>query len=243
MLDKILVSLWTSLRREGLFQTVKKIPSRARVVHPRVLYNDIVNRRLDRKFDEVYGVRTCDYVELNDLSISSVNKKEGVLYAPTPIRDFEESLRFADSLDLSQYTFIDVGSGKGRIMMLALMKGFGQVVGVDFSPELCKTAEKNLAVFSGAYKINGNYKVVCQDILEFDIPDGDIVIFMYNPFFGSVMVFFIENILSWKSEFNRDIFLVYLNPFCSHVVDESGFFKKIESGSGVVLPYSVYRGV
>jgi predicted RNA methylase len=41
-------------------------------------------------------------------------------------------------------SLIDVGSGKGRVMVAAAHYGFKNIIGVDFAKELCAAAERNI---------------------------------------------------------------------------------------------------
>src|SRR5713101_6823082 len=65
-------------------------------------------------------------------------------YDPAPWRTLSRSLRLA-SLEAERFTFVDIGCGKGRILLSALALPFRRIVGVEFSPVLCRIAEKNVA--------------------------------------------------------------------------------------------------
>src|SRR5437016_979449 len=53
-------------------------------------------------------------------------------YATTPYGTLQ---RLFDALpsDLSDYSFIDFGSGKGRVLVIAAGRGFKEVIGVEFA--------------------------------------------------------------------------------------------------------------
>lgn len=48
------------------------------------------------------------------------------------------------SAPVDELTFVDLGAGKGRAMLLASELPFRRIVGVEFSPELCDVARRNL---------------------------------------------------------------------------------------------------
>jgi SAM-dependent methyltransferase len=97
----------------------------------------------DSLFDVRYRTDTGGRVELSDLMIASENKDHGVRYEPTRARPFKKLINM---LDLPRdSTFVDFGSGKGRVLIMALECGFRKVVGLEFSQELCEISRKNLA--------------------------------------------------------------------------------------------------
>ena len=65
-------------------------------------------------------------------------------YAPTPSAHFRLLLRDLPR-DVSEYTFVDFGSGNGRVLILAAQQSFKATLGVEFSPELHRMATENLA--------------------------------------------------------------------------------------------------
>jgi hypothetical protein len=71
-----------------------------------------------KKFDRKYGIDTIGDVPIGELDVKSVNKESGEGFYSTPFLIVD---RFFSALpnDLSDYTFIDIGSGKGRILAYA----------------------------------------------------------------------------------------------------------------------------
>ncbi len=51
---------------------------------------------------------------------------------------------------LQDFTFIDLGSGKGRVLLMASEYPFQKIIGVEFMPELHRAAQKNIAGYSHA---------------------------------------------------------------------------------------------
>jgi 2-polyprenyl-3-methyl-5-hydroxy-6-metoxy-1,4-benzoquinol methylase len=41
-------------------------------------------------------------------------------------------------------TFIDIGCGKGRVLLMAAEHGFRKIIGIDFAADLCLTARGNV---------------------------------------------------------------------------------------------------
>ena len=99
----------------------------------------------DPLFDWRFGTETSRVVYGNELEASLVNRRHAVSYQPTKARPFQDLLR---RLDLpAGGTFVDVGSGKGRVLLLAARHPFKRVVGIEFSPSLCEQARRNIEIF------------------------------------------------------------------------------------------------
>jgi SAM-dependent methyltransferase len=90
--------------------------------------------------------------------------------------------------ELSLLTFVDLGCGKGRALVLAWQSGFRKLVGVEPSRRLCRTAERNLG------HIGANGHVATCDARAFRFPKGPLAVFMFNPFGPDVMLPVTENL-------------------------------------------------
>ena len=103
----------------------------------------IVGAARCRVFDWRYKVRTCGVVSLDRLTIESDNARHGVFYHPTHSKFLFEVLGALD-IDYERYRFIDLGSGKGRVLLVASEFPFREVLGVEFARELHEIACQNL---------------------------------------------------------------------------------------------------
>ena len=63
---------------------------------------------------------------------------------PELFREIINSLR----IDFREFTFLDIGSGKGRALLLAAEYPFRRIVGVELMPELNSMAEENIRRFA-----------------------------------------------------------------------------------------------
>ena len=89
----------------------------------------------DRRREARFGVDSEGNIALSELSIDSENRTLGFPYVPSPGLLVETLLANVEE-DLGQFSFVDFGSGKGRVLLVASHYPFREVVGVEFSPEL-----------------------------------------------------------------------------------------------------------
>ncbi len=78
--------------------------------------------------------------------------------------------------DHSRFTFIDLGSGKGRILFLAAEYPYRRIQGVEFARELHSEAQENFRTFSTGAGSSGAGKIesVCVDAGNFEFPKGNL---------------------------------------------------------------------
>ena len=129
---------------------------------------------------------------MHDLEIKSENKSRGVRYEPTRARPLRRLLRV---LNLPKDSvFVDLGCGKGRILLLACEYGFKRVKGVDFSPQLCEVAKKNLAIYKQKKGLGAEVVIMESDVVDYQLQDDENIFFMFNPFDKVVMERVVGNI-------------------------------------------------
>lgn len=84
--------------------------------------------------------------------------------------------------------FIDIGSGKGKVCIhVAREFNFKKIIGIDFSRPLVDAAEKNLSRVDF-----GNVRFFCADATEWQIPGGNHIVFLFNPFNEAVLEKFLK---------------------------------------------------
>jgi precorrin-6B methylase 2 len=178
----------------------------------------------DRAFDWRYGVDTGGITPLRKLAIDSRHVAHGVHYAPTRVRYFRAVLR---TLPIPQDSvFVDLGAGKGRMLLLAAQSGrFRKVVGVEFSAELCRTAERNIRRFQRHGVGWVSFEVVHADAADFEVQPDQNVFFMFNPFDHVVMQQVIQRIGQSLKKAPRPIWLICigLRKGCPSLLAESGY--------------------
>ena len=182
-------------------------------------------RKASDSFDLVHGTKTAKEVSLWQLNIGSANVTDGVKYQTADLKIVDAAFGMIPrDIDFEAFTFLDLGCGKGRPLILASQRGFKHLVGVDFSEELIACARTNLKR-AGVTEA----RLVCADAAEFKFPDTPLVIYMYNPFSGHVMEAVKKNLeTSWRAN-PRPVFVLYINPQCAETFDGSPWLRRLPS--------------
>jgi protein-L-isoaspartate O-methyltransferase len=128
--------------------------------------------------------------------------------------------------------FVDLGTGRGRPMILAARMGFHRVVGVELDPDLVRTAQRNVQRW-GRRGSGAVMTVVHADAATYPLPDGPLVVFMANPFGAETMRRVLEQVAARRGR--GDVVVVYFNPVHADVFDEYPALAMHERGADWVV--------
>jgi hypothetical protein len=120
--------------------------------------------------------------------------------------------------DLSDTTFIDIGSGKSRTLLLASHYPFRNVVGVEFARELVAVARRNIAGYRNPGQKCRALSVVEGDAAAYPFPDAPLVVYFYNPFSKDVFDLVLANLTASLRTRPRRCFVVY-GSSSHHAID------------------------
>jgi SAM-dependent methyltransferase len=147
-------------------------------------------------------------------------------YQPTEPGLFHEMLG-ALAIDFSQFTFIDLGSGKGRTLLMASDYPFRRVLGVEILPELNRVAEDNLRTYSNPTQKCFAIESACADASRFIFPPEPTVLYLFNPLPESALNQVVKRLHDSLAECPRSVYVIYHNPLLETVLANSDVLKKI----------------
>ena len=125
---------------------------------------------------------------------------------------------------VSEYAFVDIGCGKGRVVMMAAEMGFRECVGVELIEELATVAEANVERFAGAGRAVRPMRIVCGDALAFEYPKTPCLVFLFNPFTGKMLTKLLKRIATAFRDRPGELEIVYLNArYRDELLAEPGF--------------------
>lgn len=151
-------------------------------------------------------------------------------YQPTEpglFREMLESLVQQTNLSLAEFTFVDLGSGKGRTLLMASDYPFRRIIGVELLPSLHKIAEQNLAAYKSDSQKCFALESICADATTFPLPEGPVVIYLFNPFPEAGLRRALGNLRQSLTTNPRRAYVLYHNPQLERVLTERGCLRKI----------------
>lgn len=142
-------------------------------------------------FDAETGVRTSGLVAGRHLKSGHQHDRHSTAYygvAPSVLHALVKRWqKTGPAVPAAETTFVDLGAGMGRAVLLASQLGFKAVVGVELHPTLARIAQKNVGLWRAAGRERSPMRVVEGDAVEFALPDGPVLVFLFNPFGAAVL--------------------------------------------------------
>ena len=121
-----------------------------------------------------------------------------------------------DGYALEDFTFLDIGCGKGRVLMLASEFGFRRIVGIDLSPGLLVKARRNLRRWNRSPhpcpRLCQDISVQQADVLDFPLPDIPTLLYLYHPFEGELFATWARTLLAAARTRTAPLYVAYMNP-------------------------------
>ena len=163
----------------------------------------------------------------------------GVFHSPYQATEpalFQEMMA-ALRVDFAEFLFIDLGSGKGRTLLMASEYPFRKILGVELLPELNQIAQENLRKFSSSDQKCQALESICGDAAEFQFPAEPIVLYLFNPVSESGLGRVIGNLERSLIENPRRVLVLYHNPEHEEMLTRSAALRR----TGGTHQYAIYE--
>jgi SAM-dependent methyltransferase len=197
-------------------------------------------------FDAAHGVDTGGLIPAGELVTGHAHDAHVTAYyavAPSILRGLVELwLETEPKHAVGRYSFVDVGAGKGRAMLVASELGFRQVIGIELNPGMADIAERNVERWVAGHAGDETasaiapVRVVEQDALEFEFPAGPAVAFLFHPFEAPLMKKLLRR---WETQFADragELDVLYVNAECAAVFDANPGFARLWFGKVAMSP-------
>ncbi len=191
-------------------------------------------------FDEAHGVETSGLIPADALKTGHPHDDEVTAYygvAPSILRSLiDRWLASAPSHSIEKVTFIDIGAGKGRGLLIASEYPFREVIGIELNPDLAGLAQKNIAHWTKTQDYLAPLTLIEQDATEFYFPAGPSLLFLFHPFESAVMYKLIRRIETQFAQRPGTVDLIYVNCECRALLDGHPAFQRLFFGPVAMSP-------
>jgi SAM-dependent methyltransferase len=182
-------------------------------------------------FDLGFGVRTSGLVAGRHLKSGHPHDRHVTAYygvAPSVFHALIQRWRRSrPAATMQETTFVDLGAGMGRAVLLASELGFKAVVGVELHPTLARIARKNVSSWRAAGRVRAPVHIVEGDAVEFALPAGPVLVFLFNPFGAAVLRRLLRG---WRKARANDLDLVYVNNEQDGVLESEQGWRRLFLG-------------
>ncbi len=217
------------VRRYGFFGL---LVDRLKRLRPSVRIEAAKRKMRSLAFDREHNVDTGGVISPWAVDVSCGLGFYGKGYEASDPQRFMDTLRSLP-LEHEKFVFLDLGSGKGRALLLASEFPFKRIVGVEYSKELHELALENIRRYKSGTRKCVNVESVLEDAAAFPIPDDPLVCYFFNPFAGRTMTRVLDNIVASFRRRPRDIFIVYYNPAYARLIEDAVIFEEARSSNGI----------
>jgi len=191
-----------------------------------------------------YGDVDYDWDHRVDTTGATVGWRERLLgtlhspYQPTEAALFREMLNGL-KLNFPDFTFIDLGSGKGRTLLMASDYPFRRILGVELLSQLHAVAQNNISTYKKASQLCFQLESICADARDFEFPTEPTVLYLFNPLPASGLTTVLDHIEQSLREVPRPLYVLYHNPEHEHLLAKCSYLQK----TGGTHQYSQYVAI
>jgi SAM-dependent methyltransferase len=188
------------------------------------------NRHAPHPFDRKYGTDTGGYLSPEELRHGAAHDAMNNGYsAVAPSVFLEACRRWRETIPatarVEAYTFVDVGAGKGRALLLAAEIPFRKVVGIELNEDLARIAQRNVTLWTHATRSRENIRVLPQDALEFRWPRAPLLVYLNNPFDCELVEELAARLAAVAAAGPSLVDLLYVNPACADTLTGPANYK------------------
>jgi len=192
-------------------------------------------------FDRLYGTDTDGEIPVELLDHGAETVAQAVSYEASDPAAFrymvgQLPIRPAD------YVFLDLGSGKGRVVLLAAELPFASVIGVEASPALHATACRNVRAWARAGNDGRRVRLRNEDASRTELPEQPCVLYLFNPFRERAVARLLLNLKGSLQGNPRDVWIVYYNPQFGYMLEAAPWLARVARGRGFQQgDYAIWR--
>ena len=163
-------------------------------------------------FDLTHGTNTSGHIPGGQLTPENLHNTAYYAISPSALKAALDLLPESTA----KFTFVDLGCGKGRALLIAAQFDFPRILGIELSPQLCQIAESNTSN-------NPRIQIRQQDAATLNFPDAPLVVFLYHPFLAPVL----HRVLTNLKRHNHPTYLLYANNTYPKVFARFPFLQQV----------------
>ena len=201
---------------------------------PRRTLTWVVDRFVDAARDKHFGIVSSQRRGRQELALNSPDLEPYQALSYIDLRDLFNRLTIHPN-----DVFMDYGCGMGRVVCVAATYAFRTVWGIEISGDLCQIARTNIQLAQSKFRCS-HVEIVNADARELQVPRDASVIFLFNPFSGSVLSDVLERVGESFVSSRREIRLIFCGTVSTlRFRDEALRHKWLSLESEIVLSTGV----
>ncbi len=174
--------------------------------------------------DKFYNIDTSGFV-----LVSTIHPDPKVQASISPYYGSQPSVTRAALASLpapETYSLVDLGCGKGRVVIIGSEFPFKEIIGIELSPDLVKIAQANLNKVVKTFPQRPSMRIVEGDILTYLPVEGRVAFFFYHALGRELTSKLVDKIETALAANLEHAFFIYCNPVWGSVLDASPALKR-----------------
>lgn len=191
------------------------------LVMTKYVYKRVNNLIKDHNYENKFGIETSElYYYKDDIS----EFRDGQAYHPTAYYLLEKMI--ANMEFHCDDVFVDLGCGKGRVVLFLALQNLKKVIGIELHKDLANAAKSNMTKMKS--KLNTPVEIINKDATNFNL-ENCTIFFLNNPFGYKTMEKIIGNINKSLLTNPRKIKILYRHPYSQDILNDKKWleFKEI----------------
>lgn len=189
-----------------------------------------------------YGDMDYDWEHHVNTTSGTVGWRERLLgtfhsaYQPTEPAAFRQMME-ALPISFEDFTFVDIGSGKGRTLLLASEFPFPRIIGIELLDTLHRAAEENIRDYCARADPRAKIESLAMDACEFEFPPDPLVVYLFHPLPETSLRRVVGKLEQSLARVPREVWVVYHNPVLEQALSASKLLERRGAGEH----FSIYR--
>jgi hypothetical protein len=193
----------------------------------RGVFAKLIGKVADRYFEWRYGLDTIACAQLDKFTISAGSRANATAYEGSRILPLKRLFPALRQLVPGDGALVDLGCGKGKVMLVAALSGLQKVRGVEFARELCDVARKNWGSVQSKAGCTTDFQVVEGDVTTYAIRPDETIFYIFNPFDETILGKVLSNIANSTQSSPRRVVIVvcFLSERYRRIFDQQPAFS------------------
>ena len=186
-----------------------------------------ISTLVDHWFDWRYSLDTISISKLEGLTLAGGQREHATYYQGTRLLPLRQLLKVLGTQMPQGGALVDLGSGKGKVLLAAAWCGVSKVRGVEFAKELCVVARNNLAAYQARSNTRAAVEIIEGDVAAYAIQPDDTLFYVFNPFDEVILARVMSNIAASVENHPRKVTLViaFVSSHYERVIQAQDFFR------------------
>jgi len=168
--------------------------------------------RGNQVFDRLHNVDTAAELPLGAAGVPPADVARGNGVYRSLREDVFRAAMDTVKIDARAFTFVDIGSGKGKVLFMASNRPFKRIIGIEYAIGLHAIAVRNVATYRSDSQQCTQIEPVHGDALAYTPPPGPLVLFVFNALAAKFMRMLLKKLdHGAAAQAGRPVLLIYTN--------------------------------